>query len=259
MSKVLVEIDWTGLALAGGCVAATLVIALIERLRMGREVAIGGIRAFAQLMLAGYAVGWLLGRDYWWANLLAVAVMILVATLVVLGRLRRGAFPGMASAVLLSVCAGALPVLAYAMIAVVRPRPLHAARYLIPIGSMVISRAMNSTVLVMDRLVSDLRRQRGRVEAALALGASARRAAEPFVRAAYRAGMLPTINTLYAVGLVHLPGMMTGQIIGGVEAWQAAKYQIVIMYLLLASAVLCAFAATRAVVASLLAGHRLHV
>ena len=94
---------------------------------------------------------------------------------------------------------------------------------------------MNAASLAVDRLINEVRSRRWEVEAALALGAAPVDTVRPMLRAAARAAMMPTINSMMVVGLVQLPGMMTGQIIGGVAPEQSVRYQIIIMYMLGAS------------------------
>ncbi len=254
-----VVLSWEGVFVAALMGAAALVYTLIERLRLGREAGVGMVRAFVQLLAAGYAVGWLMRRQVAYANLLAVCIMLLVAILVVLGRLREQRFYGKTRAVVLGLVLGALPVLLVAIVGVVRPKPLFDARYLIPIGSMVISAAMNNMTQVLNRLHAEFVSNRGEVEARLLLGATAAQAAHPHIRASVRAGMLRVLNVLHSVGLVHIPGMMTGQITGGVRAVHAAQYQIVIMYLLMSASCFAGIIAAKSAAAAILSNERVNL
>ncbi len=110
------------------------------------------------------------------------------------------------------------------------------ARTLVPIGGLVIGNSMNATVLAARRIVEELRDRRLEVEARLALGQSGREAARPYVRAALRTALSPQIETTKAVGIVFLPGAMTGLILAGVDPLDAVLVQAVVMYLVLASA-----------------------
>jgi putative ABC transport system permease protein len=109
---------------------------------------------------------------------------------------------------------------------------------------------MSALAISLDRLFADLRSQRDLVERHLCLGADAREASQDIVRGAIRAGMIPSINAMMGVGIVFLPGMMTGQILSGVNPLAAIRYQIVVMVMLVGSTAL----STVAVV--LLARHR---
>lgn len=254
-----VVLTWEGVMVAGMVGAAALVYTLIEKLRLGKEAGVGMLRAFLQLLAAGYAIRWLISNQIAYANLLAVSVMTLVAVVVILGRLREQPFVGKERAVVLGIVVGALPVLCVAILGVVRPRPLFDARYLVPIGSMVISAAMNNVTLVLNRLHSEFVSNRAEVEARLLLGATPTQAAHPYIRASVRAGMLRVLNVLHSVGLVHIPGMMTGQITGGANALHAAQYQIVIMYLLMAANCFSGIVAAKIASAAILSEERLNI
>jgi len=95
---------------------------------------------------------------------------------------------------------------------------------------------MNGIAISLDRLYGEARSRSAEIEAMLTFGATPWEAARSSVREAVRAGMIPTINSLMVVGLVSLPGMMTGQILGGADPREAVRYQIVVM-LMIATAV----------------------
>lgn len=108
-------------------------------------------------------------------------------------------------------------------------------RTVVPLAGMMIGNSMSSTVLAARRVVAELRDNRPEVEARLALGYSSRRAARPYVREALRTALVPQVESTKAVGLVILPGAMTGLILAGVDAFDAVLVQLAIMYLILGS------------------------
>lgn len=112
--------------------------------------------------------------------------------------------------------------------------PWHDPRYAIPLFGIVLGNTMTGVSLGLDRLVTAAASDRAAIEAQLALGHSARVAMGPIVQAAMRTGLLPTINMMATAGLVYLPGLMTGQILAGVEPFEAVKYQILILLLITA-------------------------
>jgi putative ABC transport system permease protein len=118
------------------------------------------------------------------------------------------------------------------VLAVLRIVPVS-ARAIIPLGSMIITSAMNTTSLVMTRFYDDLAASRREVEARLSLAQSSRQAALPWQRAALRNGMIPTVDQTKVVGLVALPGAMTGMILAGASPLAAIRLQLVVMYMLL--------------------------
>jgi putative ABC transport system permease protein len=108
-------------------------------------------------------------------------------------------------------------------------------RTVIPLSGLMMGNSLAATVLVGRRLIEELRDKRDEVEARLALGQSARDAAQPYVRAALRTAMIPQVETTKAVGLVVLPGAMTGLILAGVDPLHAVLVQAAVMYLVLGS------------------------
>jgi UDP-glucose/iron transport system permease protein len=121
--------------------------------------------------------------------------------------------------------------LAYVIIVVVQVRPWWEPQYIIPIAGMILGNSMTSAALAGDRLQGDLRARADEVEARLALGFSGQEAVQPMVRAALRAAMIPTVNGMMTVGVVQLPGMMTGQILAGSSPLLAIRYQIVVVFM----------------------------
>jgi len=128
--------------------------------------------------------------------------------------------------------------LAYVIGVVVQVRPWWEPQYIIPIAGMILGNSMTSAALAGDRLQGDLRARADEVEARLALGFSGREAVQPMVRAALRAAMIPTVNGMMTVGLVQLPGMMTGQILAGSSPLVAIRYQMVVVFMLAAATAL---------------------
>ena len=110
--------------------------------------------------------------------------------------------------------------------------PWYDPRYAIPILGMILGNAMTGVSLALDRLLSDADSGRAKIEARLALGHTFRDAMQGPLRSAMRAGLIPTVNGMAAAGVVSLPGMMTGQILAGVNPVEAVKYQLLIMFLI---------------------------
>ncbi|MCD5405754.1 MAG: ABC transporter permease, partial [Desulfotomaculum sp.] len=119
---------------------------------------------------------------------------------------------------------------------VINPEPWYSARVVIPIIGMILGNVMNGIALSLDKLYSEVSARFEEVETLLAFGATPWEAVRDIVREAIRTGMTPTINSLMVVGIVSLPGMMTGQILAGVDPQQAVRYQIIVA-LMIASTV----------------------
>jgi putative ABC transport system permease protein len=127
---------------------------------------------------------------------------------------------------------GAGLTLAYVDAVVIRAHPWYDPQYLIPLFGMIIGNAMNGAALAAERLASEMEARRAEIEAWLALGATPARASREAVRRALVAALIPAVNGLMVVGLVVLPGMMTGQILAGTSPLLAVRYQIVVAFML---------------------------
>jgi len=148
---------------------------------------------------------------------------------------QKAKIPGLFPIVTLSIFLGAGIAMTTLIVLILRVKPWYEPQYLIPVSGMMLGNAMNAAALAVDRLIGETRNRRWEIEAALALGAAPIKAINPLLRDAARAAMMPTINAMMIVGIVQLPGMMTGQIIGGVAPEQSVRYQIIIMYMLATS------------------------
>jgi putative ABC transport system permease protein len=113
--------------------------------------------------------------------------------------------------------------------------------YIIPISAMVISNTMSGISICLNYFGNDLKLRKNEVEAKLSLGASPMIATEEIQKKSIRAGLIPTINNLMVLGIVKLPGLMTGQILGGVAPSEAIKYQLIVMYIISASTAISLF------------------
>nr|WP_229191076.1 ABC transporter permease [Bradyrhizobium brasilense] len=120
----------------------------------------------------------------------------------------------------------------FALLTELRPDPWYHPRYALPLLGMILGNTMTGISLGLDVLTKGLVRERTAIESCLALGGTRYQAVLPVVRDGLRSGFMPIINSIAAVGLVSLPGMMTGQILAGVEPIEAVKYQLLIMFLI---------------------------
>jgi putative ABC transport system permease protein len=232
-----VEVSWSRLAASALLVVAAIIVSSRLALGLGRALVVGALRAAAQLVAIGYLLLFLFTHQSAPLVLSVLAAMLLVAAVTSARRIEHGppthVLFGYALA---AIAAGAAVALVPVFAIIVSPRPWFEARYLIPIGGMMLSSAMNVVAQVFERVFSLAHTERSTIEQLLALGASPRQALEPHARTALRAALIPTINGLLTLGLVALPGMMSGQILSGTAPEQAVRYQLVIVYQLVAVA-----------------------
>lgn len=221
------DIGYPEVALAVLLVGVAILISRIRGVGLEGDLLVGAVRSFFQLLAVGYVLEFVFG-GHGALTVVVLVVMIGTATLTSGSRARR--VPGsrvVAAASVAVAAAGTLGVLTGLQIIP------WSAQAIVPLGSMVITSAMNTTSLVMTRLHDDLAAARREVEARLCLGLTAHQAAAPWHRRALRTGMLPTVDNAKVVGLVSLPGAMTGMILAGAAPLAAIRLQMVVMYMLL--------------------------
>jgi len=124
------------------------------------------------------------------------------------------------------------------VLGIVNVHPWYEAQYAIPLLGMVLGNILNGISLSLDRFMEGIVRERALIETDLALGASRWEAAHDLVTEALRTGMIPTVNSMMVMGIVSLPGMMTGQLLAGVAPAAAVRYQVVIMFMIAAATAL---------------------
>jgi len=235
-------VSFPDVALALVLVVVALGVSWWRRVGLESDLAVATVRSFVQLLAVGYVLDFVF-RDHGAFTVVVLAVMVGTATLT--SAARAAGVPRarpIAAASIGVAAAGTLGVL-------LALRIIHASpRVVIPLGSMIISSAMNTTSLVMSRLRQDLATARREVEARLSLGQPAREAARPWQRTALRTGMLPTVDQTKVVGLVALPGAMTGMILAGASPLAAIRLQLVVMYMLLGGNAFAALVAGEATV-----------
>ena len=230
-------IDYWQLALALIFVMLAGGASLWLGLGLGKDLLVGTVRTFGQLFLMGYVLVYVFEWRQFWLVLLLFAAMIFFAARIVAGRI-KGKGPPMFWPIFLSMLLSYMVVSYVVTDVVVRAEPWWLPRYFLPLGGMVVGNSMNAIALSVERLFSEVRSREGEVELMLCLGAEPGEACAAMFRDAVRAGMIPSINSMMGVGLVFLPGMMTGQILGGSDPVTAIKYQIVVMLMLVGSTTL---------------------
>lgn len=217
--------------------AVTLLPALLLHLiglKISRDLAWAVVRMSAQLAILGFYLQYLFALNHPWLNAAWIALMLVAADLTILARsgLRWRRF---FASTLAAVGVGVLFSSGYLIGLVIRPLPLYDARYLIPLVGMLLGNCLQSNVIALERFYTALRRNQTEYLTYLLLGASRTEAVRPYFRQAMLASVNPAIASMATMGLVWLPGMMTGQILGGSDPWVAVKYQIAIMLSILVS------------------------
>ena len=229
------------LAIAALLIVITGGASLALRLGLERTLAVAALRTVVQLSLIGYVLKWVFAVDSPWILLVAMTLMIGVAAHAAIGRSKH-LYAGILERSFVSLfCSGLLTTFIVTAV-IIRIRPWYHAQYVIPLLGMILGNGLTGISLALDALLESLAERRGEVEMELAQGATKWEAARAPLSDAVRRGMIPNINSMMVVGIVSLPGMMTGQILAGADPLQAVKYQIVVMFMIAAATALgCIF------------------
>lgn len=242
----MIEITPLQLALCLVFVVVAGVGSLALKLRLERDLLWGSVRTFAQLLLVGYVLQFVFQLNNPYVIVALYVWMIFWAAWTIRGRVQERTVSIFAPT-FLSMVISYMVVAVFVTGAIVQVKPWYTPQYFIPLGGMIVGNSMNAIAIALERLFSDLRKEREQIELAFCLGATYQEATSAILRDAIRAGMIPSINALMTVGLVSLPGMMTGQILAGANPTSAIKYQIIVMLMLVASTAIGAMIVVRVV------------
>lgn len=229
--------DYLSLSLLQVGLAALLIlvnggISIAFRLGLERTLLWAGVRTIGQLLLIGIVLGWIFEQQEWPFVLGLACFMTAVAGVTAVSRLRRR-YDHVYFNTVVSMWVSSWLVGIYALAFVFRGiQPWYQPQYVIPVLGMILGNTLNGISIGLDSILESFATQHRMMEMRLALGANRWEACRPELRRAVHAGMIPIINSMMIVGLVSLPGMMTGQLLSGTNPVEAVKYQIVIMFLI---------------------------
>ncbi|MSV77630.1 MAG: iron export ABC transporter permease subunit FetB [Actinobacteria bacterium] len=238
--------DWAGVAASVVLVLLAASLALYQRLGVARDLVWAAARAFVQLLAVGALLTLLFAHAGLWGSAAWVVGMVVLAGFVAAGRAQG--LPAARVSAWIAVGLGTVLTLGILLaLHVVKAEPI----VVVPVGGMVVSAAMSATALTMRAIAKTAVEQRPAIEARLSLGMTGAAAFAPYLREGVRTALIPAIDTTKVVGLIALPGAMTGLILAGVSPFDAIRYQIVVMYMLLAAATLSSVIVARLATSSL--------
>lgn len=226
-----IELDSFDLVLALGIMGITIALSLWQNLDLEKQLALGTGRSLLQLLVVGYVLDLVFALNNWLAVVGIILVMLSIAAITVRNRINLK-IKGILPLVWLSLLSSTALTLGYIMLLIIQPPRWYEPQYLIPLAGMILGNAMNGAALAGDRLVSGIKQHRLEIETHLALGATPKQAIFSYQKEAVRTGLIPIVNNMMVVGLVSLPGMLTGQVIAGNSPLNAASYQILILFAL---------------------------
>lgn len=229
--NTLIELDWVRLGWALGLMAIAIAISLWQQLELEWSLTLATVRTVLQLLLVGYILTAVFAFRDPWMVLAVLLVMSSIATVVARNRISKKLprlFPLVGGSIFISTAL----TLAYVNFLVVRPATWYDPQYVIPLAGILLGNAMNAAAISGERFVSTLNTSQTEIETHLSLGATPKQATTHYRREAIKAGLIPTLNAMMVVGVVTLPGIITGQILSGVDPFAAALYQMLIMFML---------------------------
>lgn len=234
-----IEVSLGEVAAALTLVAGAIVVSMWRRTGLESEYAVAVGRSFVQLLAIGYVI-----QAIFDADTLALVAALIVA-MIVFGAYtasRRAArVPGAFVPLLIALSAAAAGTLGLVVaLGIFEPTP----RFLVPVGGMVIGNAMTASAVALNRLGDEIADGAARIEATLALGATATEAAAPILRRSLRSGMIPLVDSTKTTGLIFFPGTMVGMLLAGAEPVDAVRLQLVLLWTLLGSIAIAALIAT---------------
>jgi putative ABC transport system permease protein len=227
----MIKLDLTNLVFALGMMVLATCLSAWQRLGLSGQLILAAGRTVVQLVVVGYFLDAVFALRNPWVVLAVLAVMLTVAAIVARNRISKK-IPLVLPVVWGSIFAGAALTLLYTNLLIVQPAPWYEPQYLIPLAGIVTGNAMNGAAIAGERLVSTINASQQEIETHLSLGATPQQAVEQYRKDAIKAGMIPTLNQMMVVGVVTLPGTITGQMLSGVSPSDAAAYQMLIMFML---------------------------
>ena len=228
--------------------ACILLLITWKKLRVRKVIIVSAIRGFIQLLILASVIAIVFSLKDFAFLFILLFIMIIFGAHTAAGRVAE--IPNVMKILLVSLIIGVYSVMLSTLVLGVLPLQ---GEYFIPIGGMVTGNAMNISYLTLNRITGELKNKKGQIEAALCLGASPSQAVDhlDILPVALRTGITPSMNTLKTLGLVTIPGLMSGMIIGGINPIAAAFYQVFIFFLIILAGLISAIIASILVIQQL--------
>ena len=225
------------IALASSLILIVLMVSWRLRLHLTKTLFMAALRTVVQLSFIGLILAWVFAREQWYEVLSILTIMTLIAGSAAKKRVKRR-YKGLFIDTLLAVSVSAVLVTAIAILVILEVQPWYTPQFVIPILGLILGNSLTAISLTSNQLINAFYEQQARIEMMLSLSATPFEAVHEQIRTAIINGMTPTLNSMLVVGVVSLPGMMTGQILAGADPTQAIRYQIVTMFLICVSSTL---------------------
>lgn len=229
MTNIVRDIEFW--RLCAGYLFILLLIGFVKWRGLKREkrIIVSTARMTIQLVLVGYILTYIFEEPNPYLISLIVLLMLTFAIFNTFKQVAKPLKKKLKQIIAISMVSGSLVTLVYFNFVVIHFQPWYEPQYLIPIAGMIIGNSMTGITLGVKNLLDGIHREKQLIEGALMLGASPEVATKSVVNSAFDSAILPTINNMVGMGIVFLPGMMTGQILAGISPLIAIEYQIAIL------------------------------
>lgn len=231
----VIELSLVQMSLAYVFVLILLFIVKKRGISREKEIIISSIRMTLQLVLTGYLLVFLFKNPSPIFTILVLIAMELFAIYTIINRVKSKISKKQKRIIAISISSATVSTLLYFLLVVIRISPWYDPQYFIPLAGMLIGNSMTGISLGVNILNSDMKAKKDLIEEYLIIGASPKEATKDILDHAFDSAILPTINSMLGMGIVFLPGMMTGQILSGISPITAIEYQIAIMLGILGS------------------------
>jgi len=224
------------LALTAVLLVIVVVLSYLKRVGLEKEVLVAAARGFVQLMLLAVVFAYIFDSPDW--LLLIWALFIGMALIAGHTSARRAQFIPRAFRITTpSIVVGSAVALVVMALTGIMP---FGPQFVIPLSGMAFGNSMKVCSLTLDRMAGELKSNRAKVEAALALGATSNQAMEPYTRVSIRAALMANIDSMKTLGIIFIPGAMAGLLMAGTPPLVAAEYQIVVYFMILSAGIITA-------------------
>jgi putative ABC transport system permease protein len=227
-------LDLLDLAWALGLIAMSIALLQWQRVGLGGQIAIAAARSILQLLVIGLGlqVIWQLNNPF--VTVGGIVLLMILTTIAATNRIGdriKNLLPIIGGAIF----TGLVTAVGYTILVVIKPTNWHQPQYLLAVAGICLGYLLNNTAVAGERLIGEIDRHTAEIETQLSLGATPAQAITTYRQTAIKSALVPTIDTLMVAGLVTIPGFLTGELLANSQPVNAAGYQIVILFSVLAS------------------------
>jgi len=238
--NTIIDLSVLDLTLASIFILAVVGLLWWQQLGMVKKTIIASVRTVIQLLFVGYVLEYIFRIEVWYYVVGIIVIMVIVAAVTAAGN-ARAPFKSRYFIFTGSLIFTSMITLFFVSQVIIHVKTWYEPQYIIPLAGIILGNSMTAASIGGERLFSAVKDHRLEIETLLSMGASPARAMRPYIQAALRAAMIPIINSMMIVGIIQIPGIMTGQILSGTRPIIAVKYQMLIMFMLLFAVVISTY------------------